>query len=65
MMDDYWKVNYRTATLGDTYVFISADYKQYDAAKVIEVLSEVHPDWQDIQPAVHIPMKYFKEIVYK
>ena len=22
-------------------------------------------DWQDIQPAVHIPMKYFKEIVYK
>ena len=22
-------------------------------------------DWQDIQPAVHIPMKHFKEIVYK
>lgn len=22
-------------------------------------------DWQDIQPAVHIPMRHFKEIVYK
>jgi hypothetical protein len=43
----YWKVSYRTA-LGESYVFISAD-SSYSDAKVIKILAEVHPEWEDLQ----------------
>ena len=50
MTHNYWKVEYNTVREGEQHVFISAAYNQYDEAKVIKILSEVHPDWRDIRP---------------
>tara|TARA_R100001082_G_scaffold108310_1_gene83392 strand:- start:589 stop:780 length:192 start_codon:yes stop_codon:yes gene_type:complete len=50
MTYNYWKVNYSTDSGDEQHVFISAAYSDYDEAKVIKILSEVHPEWRDICP---------------
>jgi len=62
MNNDYWKIRFLDDDTGEIEeLFINADYSTYTGEKIIKILTEVHPDWKDIQPwkvaAVPFPVK--------